>query len=85
MAVSRLGRMATFVSEQQIRLCLPQRNGQQRKRPHPSVSDAGSAATAMSMVYPSGEWTDDRYFGDGISISPGRTRRKGKLEKIVRK
>ena len=70
---------ATVGSEQRLSLRLLTRNGRQRKRPHPGVSDTGSAAAASHPA----EQTCDR--GDGISISPDGTRRKGKLAQTVRK
>ena len=51
--------------------------------PVPGVSDAGSAATA-TVSHPA-EHTRDRDRGDGISISPSGTSRKGELAQIARK
>ena len=83
MTVYHPGGTATVISEQWIRLSLPQRNNQQRKGPRPGVPDTGLSVEAA--VYHPAEQTRDFNRGDRISIFLGVMRRKSKLSKTVRK
>ena len=78
-----LGGTETIGPQQRPCLFLPRRNGQQRKRPHPGVWDAGATTAAVTAYTPAGK-TRDCNNGNSIIISPGRTRRKRKLEQILR-
>ena len=77
------GRMSRIVPKQCLCLNLLLRNGQKRKWPRPGILDTGSAVTAT--IYHSVEQTHNSYCGDGISISPRITTRKGNVEKITSK
>ena len=73
-------------SKKRLRFRILPRKILQRKLPGTGVYHAGSTEAAeVATLYHPVEQTHDHDCGDGISISPGGTRRKGKLVQILRK